>query len=138
MYFRSQKKTSQDVSLSDCIETGSDGTALSLMDVVSGDENVAEQVSRKELVGQVIQAVDLVLNEQERQVIVLRYGLGGQNPCGSGRWPKLRESAAAMYPGLRRKLWRNRKNLWIHREKPTQLESPPVPAHKLTLDIFLI
>ena len=94
MYFRSQKKTSQDVSLSDCIETGSDGTALSLMDVVSGDENVAEQVSRKELVGQVIQAVDLVLNEQERQVIVLRYGLGGQKP--------LRQREVAQIAGISR------------------------------------
>ena len=35
MYFRSQKKSAQDVSLSDYIESGSDGNALSLMDVVS-------------------------------------------------------------------------------------------------------
>ena len=33
MYFRSMKKTAGDVSLSDCIETGKDGNALSLMDV---------------------------------------------------------------------------------------------------------
>ena len=37
MYFRSQKKSSQDVSLSDFIETGTDGAALSLMDVVAED-----------------------------------------------------------------------------------------------------
>ena len=34
MHFRSQRKSSQDVSLSDYIETGTDGAALSLMDVV--------------------------------------------------------------------------------------------------------
>ena len=34
MYFRAQRKSAQDVSLSDYIETGSDGAALSLMDVV--------------------------------------------------------------------------------------------------------
>ena len=28
MYFRSQKKTASDVSLSECIETGKDGTSL--------------------------------------------------------------------------------------------------------------
>ena len=41
MYFRGQKKSAQDVSLSDYIETGTDGAALSLMDVVSedGEEN---------------------------------------------------------------------------------------------------
>ena len=37
MYFRGQKKSAQDVSLSDYIETGTDGAALSLMDVVSED-----------------------------------------------------------------------------------------------------
>ena len=80
MYFRSQKKSSQDVSLSDYIETGSDGAALSLMDVVSQDEDLLEQVSSRELTRQVVRAVDSVLTEQERQVIVLRYGLGGCPP----------------------------------------------------------
>ena len=37
MYFRSMRKTAGDVSLSDCIETGKDGNALSLMDVVVPD-----------------------------------------------------------------------------------------------------
>ena len=37
MYFRSQRKMGQDVSLSDYIDTGTDGAALSLMDVVSDD-----------------------------------------------------------------------------------------------------
>ena len=80
MYFRSQKKSSQDVSLSDCIETGSDGTALSLMDVVCGDEDVMEQVSDREMTRKVCMAVQTCLTEQERQVIVLRYGLDGQMP----------------------------------------------------------
>ena len=80
MYFRSQKKSAQDVSLSDYIETGNDGTALSLMDVVSQDEDVMETVSNKELAGQVCQAVKSCLTEQERQVITLRYGLQGQEP----------------------------------------------------------
>ncbi len=80
MYFRSQKKSAQDVSLSDCIDTGNDGTALSLMDVVSQDEDVMETVSNKELVGQVCRAMKTCLTEQERQVITLRYGLQGQEP----------------------------------------------------------
>ena len=48
MYFRSRKKTAQDVSLSDYIETGTDGAALSFMDVVSEDADLLEQVSEKE------------------------------------------------------------------------------------------
>ncbi len=80
MYFRSQKKSSQDVSLSDYIETGADGAPLALMDVVSQDEDIMEAVSNRDLQQQVCRAVDAVLTPQERQVIVLRYGLGGIPP----------------------------------------------------------
>ena len=80
MYFRSQKKSSQDVSLSDYIETGNDGAALSLMDVVSADEDLLEQVGNREMVQRMCQAMDAVLTPQERQVIVLRYGLSGHKP----------------------------------------------------------
>ncbi len=80
MYFRSQRKSSQDVSLSDYIETGNDGAALSLMDVVSEDDDLMERVSTRQALKQVCRAVDTVLSEQERQVIVLRYGLGGNPP----------------------------------------------------------
>ena len=77
MYFRSQKKSSQDVSLSDYIDTGTDGAALALMDVVSDDEDLMERVSNREDLKKLCAAVDAVLTEQERQVVVLRYGLGG-------------------------------------------------------------
>ena len=80
MYFRSQRKSSQDVSLSDYIETGSDGAELSLMEVISSDEDLLETVSQKEAVCRVRQAVDICLTEQERQVIRMRYGLDGSAP----------------------------------------------------------
>ena len=80
MYFRSQKKSSHDVSLSDYIETGTDGTALSLMDVVSEDEDLTEQISNREQIHLIRQLVDGCLTEQERQVICLRYGLQGNAP----------------------------------------------------------
>ena len=88
MYFRSQKKSAQDVSLSDCIEAGSDGAALSLMDVVSEDCDLFEQITNKEVAGKLRAAVDNCLTDQERQVIILRYGLNG------GRAHKQREVAA--------------------------------------------
>ena len=80
MYFRSQKKSSQDVSLSDLIDTGTDGAALALMDVVSDEEDLLERVSDREDLRKLCRAVDTVLTEQERQVIVARYGLGGGIP----------------------------------------------------------
>lgn len=80
MYFRSQRKSAQDVSLSDYIETGTDGAALSLMDVVSDDRDLLEQVSTRESIAQLRKVLDSCLTEQERQVIILRYGLNGGAP----------------------------------------------------------
>ena len=80
MYFRSMRKSAQDVSLSDYIETGSDGAALSLMDVVSDDCDLQEQVMNREAVASLQQAVNQCLNDQEKLVITRRYGLNGHKP----------------------------------------------------------
>ena len=94
MHFRAQKKSAQDVSLSDYIDTGSEGAALSLMDVVAEDCDLLEQVTNRELGLQVRQAVAECLTEQERQVITLRYGLAGQ--------PPLRQREVAQQTGISR------------------------------------
>ena len=80
MYFRSQKKSAQDVSLSDYIETGADGAPLALMDVVAEDCDLLEQICSREMAQQLRRAIDERLTPQEKQVIVLRYGLNGQPP----------------------------------------------------------
>ena len=80
MHFRSLRKSAQDVSLSDYIETGADGAALSLMDVVGDDTDLLERVTTREQIRQLRKSMESVLTDQERQVIQLRYGLGGQAP----------------------------------------------------------
>ena len=80
MHFRSQRKSSSDVSLSDYIETGEDGAALELMDVVSDDRDLTEQVSNREQLRQLCKAIDRVLTPQEKRIICLRYGLSGSQP----------------------------------------------------------
>ena len=80
MYFRAGRKSAQDVSLSDYIETGTDGAPLALMDVVSEDVDLTEQVAGKETVEQLRRAVDTCLTQQERLVIRLRYGLETEIP----------------------------------------------------------
>ena len=80
MHFRSQRKSAQDVSLSDYIETGTDGAALSLMDVVSEDSDLLEQVALQESVVQLRKAIKNCLTDQERLIIRLRYGMDGERP----------------------------------------------------------
>ena len=80
MYFRSQRKSAQDVSLSDFIETGADGAPLERMDVVSDDCDLLEQVAAREDLQRLRRAMEAVLTEQERLVVILRYGLEGKVP----------------------------------------------------------
>ena len=66
--------------MSDYIETGADGAPLELMDVVSEEGDLLEQVAARETVEQLRRAMEVCLSEQERQVITLRYGLNGRMP----------------------------------------------------------
>lgn len=76
MYFRGQRKSATDVSLSDYIETGKDGTALSLMDVICSEDDLFEQLSDKEIYAKLYEKIDECLDERERRIILLRYGIG--------------------------------------------------------------
>ena len=80
MYFRSRRKSGSDVSLSELIDTGTDGAALELQDVVAGEEDLLEELSARENARRLRSAVERVLTEQEKQVVCLRYGLLGQSP----------------------------------------------------------
>ncbi len=80
MHFRAQKKTASDVSLSECIETGKDGTSLSLLDVIDTDEDLFEDLSARELHEQLRRTIDEVLSPREKGIITLRYGLANQPP----------------------------------------------------------
>ena len=94
MHFRSIRKSAQDVSLSDYIETGADGAALSLMDVVAEDSDLLERVSTREQIRQLRKAMETELSEQEKTVVRLRYGLTGDTP--------LRQREVAQITGISR------------------------------------
>jgi len=76
MYFRGLKKTSGDVSLSDSID--SDGNSLSLMDIISQDDDMLERVSMLETCSTLRLRVDQLLTEREAKIIKMRYGLNGK------------------------------------------------------------
>lgn len=80
MHFRSQKKTASDVSLSEYIETGKDGNALSLIEVICSDEDLFDDLSTKEMYGKLHQAMKQCLTPREQNILALRYGLGGRTP----------------------------------------------------------
>ncbi len=80
MHFRSTKKTSQEVFMSEPIEADSDGDALTLMDVICNDDNLFENIDLKIKCEKLYQ----FLNEMEKgrvyEILVMRYGLNGEKP----------------------------------------------------------
>lgn len=80
MYFRAQRKTNGDISLSDLIETGKDGSCLSLMDVLCSDEDMFEQAHLRSETRRLSTLFDEVLEPREQQILSWRYGLGGSAP----------------------------------------------------------
>ena len=79
MYFRGTKKSANDISLSDSLDTDREGNSLSLMDVICVDEDMFEDLAGRELCGMLRSRVEL-LEPREREIINLRYGLNGGQP----------------------------------------------------------
>ena len=77
MYFRSQKKLSAEVSLAETIDVDRDGNPLTYMDVISCDENIPEEIGEKIAAGKAVSYVNTLLDERERRIICMRYGLLG-------------------------------------------------------------
>lgn len=77
MNFRSQKKHSSEISINETIDVDRDGNPLSYMDVISSEEDMANEVERKILSEKALKYIKTVLSQRERQIIVMRYGLFG-------------------------------------------------------------
>ncbi len=80
MFFRSSKKSAQDISMNEPIDTDKDGNALTLMDVMSTEDNILEDLDCKIKSEQLKRYIFEVLSPRERTIIELRYGLTGINP----------------------------------------------------------
>ena len=80
MFFRSGKKSAQDVFLSEPIDTDKDGNALTLMDIMSTEDNIADDLDNKIKTEKLRHYIASALDPRERTIIELRYGLDGGNP----------------------------------------------------------
>ena len=80
MYFRSRKKMAGDLSLSDSIDTDGEGNSLSLLDVVYVEDDMLEGVSAEENSANLRRSISKILNEREKEIITLRYGLDDKPP----------------------------------------------------------
>ena len=80
MMLRAEKKRSKDVSLNEPIGTDKEGNTISLIDVVENDEmDTLEQIEKAENISLVQKYVAQSLNEREKEILILRYGLSNND-----------------------------------------------------------
>ncbi len=77
MSFRAQKKRSGEISINETIDVDKDGNPLTYMDIISTSEDLSEDLDRKTQIERAIKMIKNRLDERERQIIVMRYGLLG-------------------------------------------------------------
>ena len=78
MYFRSQKKLQNEVSINETIDVDKDGNPLTYIDIISSDDTIVDDLFVKMSSKRVKKIIENELDERERRIIVLRYGLSGE------------------------------------------------------------
>ncbi len=104
--------------MSDYIETGTDGSALSLMDVVSEDEDLFSRIEAGEDIQRLRCYLKMVLDDREREVLILRYGLNGKEP--------LPQREVALHCGVSRSYVSRIETKALHKLKQAYLQDMPV------------
>ena len=77
MYFRAQKKSAGEISLSETIDVDKDGNPLTWSDVLSVDDTIADDIFVKISSEKAKRIIKESLDPRERKIIVMRYGLSG-------------------------------------------------------------
>ncbi|MBQ3018338.1 MAG: RNA polymerase sporulation sigma factor SigK [Clostridia bacterium] len=76
MLFRSQKKMCCEVSLNDTIDIDKDGNPLTYLDIISTEDTIADDIDKKMMITKALAYIRDNLEEREKQILVMRYGLG--------------------------------------------------------------
>ena len=80
MHFRALKKTAGDVHFNEQIDIDKDGNQLTLMDILAADGNLPEEVDLR-INSEILRSKIIeLLDDRERRIIALRYGLAGTQP----------------------------------------------------------
>lgn len=80
MQFRAQKKTAQDISVNEPIDTDSEGNPLTLMDIISTEDEIVEDIYKITMLKKLSTEVGKIKDPREKSIIMMRYGLDGMRP----------------------------------------------------------
>ena len=79
MFFRAQKKVSQEISLHEEIDVDRDGNPLTYLDIIASEESVGDNIEKGVYIEKVRELLH-TLEARELEIVVLRYGLEGYQP----------------------------------------------------------
>lgn len=79
MHFRSQKKLTYENSLNDSVDVDKDGNPLTYLDILCTEDDIVEELDLKIKSDLLYKAVREALNDRERTIIALRYGMNKQH-----------------------------------------------------------
>ena len=80
MHFRTLRRVSCEVSLSEPIDTDCEGNTLELMDILSSEEDMFENLLKSDKITLLRAYLQSELDEREREIMILRYGLNERRP----------------------------------------------------------
>lgn len=80
MYFRNNKKLSQEISFSEPIDTDSEGNPLTLMDIIYIDDTIVDDIDTKNKLVKLSKIINNIKSQREKEIIIKRYGLNGAKP----------------------------------------------------------
>ena len=75
MHFRALRRTAGTVSLTEPMEADKDGSPLSLMDLISVDDTIADDLDLKQKTLQLYQFLQEMEDPREKEILIKRYGL---------------------------------------------------------------
>ena len=80
MYFRSQKKSSQDISVNEPIDVDNEGNPLTLIDIIATEDTILDEIYLSSMSEKMYKFIKEIDDERDKTIIVLRYGLNNQKP----------------------------------------------------------
>lgn len=80
MHFRNQKKSAQDISMSEPIDTDPQGNPLTLSEIIFTDDTIADDLDTKIKIERLRKLIDEMPETRAKQILIARYGLDGNFP----------------------------------------------------------
>ncbi len=111
MYFRNNKKLSQEISFSEPIDTDSEGNPLTLMDIIAVDDTIIDDIDTKGKLIKLITLINEIEDERDKLIVIKRYGLDGNKPLTQKEIAKTLNISRSYVSRIEKRILEDLKNL---------------------------